>query len=97
MTLRDAAVAEGAELTIGVRPEHLVLGDAGDFGATGIVELIERLGESSFAYVKRADEKRLVVEIRGRETPKIGDVLTFGAALRDVHVFDKAGRRVAMG
>jgi ABC-type sugar transport system ATPase subunit len=94
MTLPAAGLAAGAELTIGVRPEHLAIGDRGDFLTSGTVELVERLGEASFAHVARADKKRLVVEIRGRETPKIGDVVTFAAGMRDVHVFDKGGRRV---
>ena len=95
MTLPTTLLAPGAELTIGVRPEHLASGAGGDFRTSGIVDLVERLGEASFAYVRRADDKRLVVEMRGRQTPGVGDTVTFGAGVRDVHVFDRDGRRVA--
>jgi len=96
LSLPSADLAEGAALTIGVRPEHLTSGASGDFLTSGSVDLVERLGEASFAYVRRSDDKRLVAEVRGRETPSIGDSVTFGAALRDVHVFDGEGRRVAL-
>jgi len=96
MILSAAGLAPGAKLAIGVRPEHLGSG-GGDFVTSGTVDLVERLGEASYAYVRRADEKRLVAEVRGRSTPTVGDCVTFGAALRDVHVFDEAGQRVATG
>jgi ABC-type sugar transport system ATPase subunit len=86
----------GAELTIGVRPEHLSANVGEGFRTSGIVELVERLGETSYAYVRRGDDRRIVVESRGRETPRVGDPQTFGAPLRDVHVFDENGRRVAL-
>ena len=87
------ALEPGATLTIGVRPEHLAAGAAGEFSAAGTVELVERLGEASFAHVRRADDKLMVVEIRGRDTPAPGRAATFSAPAQDLHVFDEAGRR----
>jgi ABC-type sugar transport system ATPase subunit len=84
----------GAKLTIGVRPEHLAIGAPGDFSTTGVVELVERLGESSYAHVRRSDDKLMVAEIRGRETPTPGQTVTFSAPAEDIHVFDEAGRRL---
>jgi ABC-type sugar transport system ATPase subunit len=95
LTLPSAGLNAGAKLTIGVRPEHLASA-GGDFRTSGTVELVERLGEASYAYVRRGDDKRLVVEVRGRETPGVGDKVAFGAPLRDVHVFDPEGRRLAI-
>ncbi len=94
----SAALREGAPVTIGVRPEHLTLGDGpGAFVANGAVELVERLGESSFAYVRRADGEMLVAETRGRRTPAAGEAITLGADLADIHLFDEAGRRIEIG
>src|SRR3982075_1471017 len=50
------AVPTGAKLKIGVRPEHLGAPSAAGFKITGVVELVERLGETSFAYVRIADD-----------------------------------------
>jgi ABC-type sugar transport system ATPase subunit len=79
----------------GVRPEHLVRGSDGPFVAEGVVELVERLGESSFAHVRRADDRLFVAEVRGRETPAPGERVTLIAASQDVHVFDASGLRVS--
>ena len=64
------------------------------FAAEGVVELVERLGEASYAHVRRADDKLMVAEIRGRETPAPGETMTLVAAAQDVHVFDASGLRV---
>jgi ABC-type sugar transport system ATPase subunit len=85
----------GDALTVGVRPEHLVQGTEGAFAAEGVVELVERLGESSFAYVRRPDDRLFVAEVRGRLTPTPGERTRLIAAARDVHVFDASGRRVS--
>ena len=71
LTLPAAALAPGEDVTIGVRPEHLTEGP-GAFSAAGVVELVERLGEASFAHVRRTDDKLMVAEIRGRDTPAPG-------------------------
>jgi ABC-type sugar transport system ATPase subunit len=94
VTLPARELAPGGKLTLGVRPEHLATRAPGDFAMTGIVELVERLGEASYAHVRRADEKFMVAEIRGRETPSPGEMVTFSAPAQDVHVFDEAGRRL---
>ena len=86
----------GDTLTIGVRPEHLSRGTDGAFAVGGVVELVERLGESSFAHIRRADDKLFVAEVRGRDTPAPGEKTTFVAAAQDVHVFDAAGLRIQM-
>jgi ABC-type sugar transport system ATPase subunit len=94
LTLPAGSLKLGAQLTIGVRPEHLAWGARGPFGATGLVELVERLGEASYAHVRRADDKMMVVEIRGRDTPSPGQTVTFATPAEDLHVFDEAGRHI---
>jgi ABC-type sugar transport system ATPase subunit len=87
----------GAAVTIGVRPEHLTPSAEGDFATAGIVELVERLGEASYAHVRRADDKMTVAEIRGRLTPLPGQQVQLSAPVTDIHVFDAEGRRVVTG
>ena len=88
------SLAPGAPITVGIRPEHLAIGAPGDFSATGSVELVERLGEASYAHVRRTDEKMMIAEIRGRDTPSPGQTVTFTSPADDIHVFDEGGRRV---
>jgi ABC-type sugar transport system ATPase subunit len=95
LVLPADGLAKGAKLTLGVRPEHLTLRGETGFAAEGVVELVERLGEASFAHVRRADDKMLVAEVRGRDTPEPGQTVTFRAPARELHVFDAEGRRIA--
>ena len=89
----SGALSPGSKLTLGLRPEHL--SGAGEFSTSGVVELVERLGESSYAHIRSADDKMIVAEIRGRDTPTPGHTATFSAPLQDVHVFDETGRRIS--
>jgi len=99
--LVDAARVDGlmpgAAVTIGVRPEHLTLSAEGDFATAGVVELVEQLGEASYAPVRRADDKMTVAEIRGRRTPPPGERVQLSAPVTVIHAFDAEGRRVAAG
>jgi len=95
LDLPAASLKVGDLLTVGVRPEHLAREIEGPFAADGVVELVERLGESSFAYLRRSDRKLFVAEVRGRQTPTLGEKTTLSAAARDVHVFDASGLRVS--
>jgi ABC-type sugar transport system ATPase subunit len=97
LVLPAGPLKPGARLTIGVRPEHLTPIAGGHFAAAGVVELVERLGEASYAHVRRADDKMMVAEIRGRQTPAPGETLTLSAPAEDIHVFDADNRRVATG
>ena len=86
----------GAPVTIGVRPEHLGPGASGGFKVAGAVELVERLGETSYAHVRAADAT-FIAETRGREAPNAGDPITLGAPDQDLHLFDERGERIAIG
>jgi ABC-type sugar transport system ATPase subunit len=95
LDLPATSLTAGDALTVGVRPEHLARGTNGPFVAEGVVELVERLGESSFAHVRRVDDRLFVAEVRGRETPTPGERMTLIAAAQDVHAFDASGLRVS--
>jgi len=91
------AAPVGAAVTIGVRPEHLSVEGPGAFKIAGAVELVERLGETSYAHVRIAEGIALIAEMRGRDAPKAGDPITLGADDRDLHLFDENGERIAIG
>src|SRR6516165_1090834 len=91
LDLPAASLKVGDALTLGVRPGHLARGADGPFATEGVVELVERLGEASFAYLRRADGRIFVAEVRGRQTPTPGERVTLVATTQDVHVFDASG------
>ena len=94
LELAGAKLTPGAALKLGVRPEHLRWGAEGALRLTATLELIERLGEISYAYARTSDGQSIIAELRGRETPAIGASASFGADAQDLHLFDAAGRRL---
>jgi ABC-type sugar transport system ATPase subunit len=86
----------GAAVKIGVRPEHLSAETPTGFKIAGAVELVERLGGTSYAHLRVADGIALIAEIRGREAPRAGDRIALSAQDRDLHLFDERGNRVAI-
>jgi ABC-type sugar transport system ATPase subunit len=90
------AAPVGGAVTIGVRPEHLHAAAAGAFNIAGAVELVERLGETSYAHVRLDGGQALTAEMRGRDAPKAGDTITLRANDHDLHLFDERGERIAV-
>jgi ABC-type sugar transport system ATPase subunit len=65
-----ALPAAGRAVTVGLRPEHLVIDPAGE---THRVELTEALGGVSYAYLVSDSGEKLIVEERGDERSRTGD------------------------
>jgi multiple sugar transport system ATP-binding protein len=87
----DSGRAEPAE--IGIRPEHIAIADPSDQRAhlTGVVQLVERLGNLTIVYVS-TPAGQLVVEGSGEMAIRVDDSvgLTFDASR--THVFGRDGR-----
>ena len=76
------------KLIIGVRPEHLSVGD-GDGELTVKVALVEDLGSDSFIYGRLADDESSSVIVRsGRDHPRHGDTVKVGVDTTHLHIFD---------
>lgn len=81
----------GARATLGIRPEHLRLDPQGAF--SGVVELFERLGPLSFAHLgARGGLDTIVAQLPGDRRVTLGELLRFGVAPHDAHLFGVDGR-----
>jgi multiple sugar transport system ATP-binding protein len=78
-------VAEGREVTYGVRPEHLTIGAE---GISGTVAVVEPTGSETHV-VLRAAGREVVAMFRDRVPFRPGDALTFAPDADKVHLFDK--------
>ncbi len=94
MNLFPAALAGGAEgVTLGVRPEHLRVSEAGS-GLPAHVEAVEYLGAESML-VCASGASRIVVRQPGRATAVAGNAIGLHWHQQDLHHFDTAsGRRL---
>ena len=90
--------ANGSQVTVGVRPEDIVVGPADGKGLSVTVDLVEELGADGYLYGhteingKRAD---LVARVDGRNHPNAGETVTLAASAGHVHAFDiESGERL---
>lgn len=75
----------GKDLTVGLRPEHLMIDPNGD---ALTVDLVESLGGVSFVYLVTDTGERIVVEERGDERVKEGQRIGLNFEPRRLYLFD---------
>jgi ABC-type sugar transport system ATPase subunit len=85
----------GAEVELGVRPEHLELGRSGEFGVSGEIDVVEKLGEATYLYVCLADGTRVTLRAPGHGRFRIGEKVSAAADGAATHLFDANGRAYA--
>jgi multiple sugar transport system ATP-binding protein len=90
----SASVPIGTALSIGIRPEHLQVGDptavgAGDPAVDAELVLLELRGDDAFATL-RAGDRTLVAKVPAETPLRPGDRTTLHLDAARVHVFDDA-------
>ncbi|HET9622388.1 MAG TPA: sn-glycerol-3-phosphate ABC transporter ATP-binding protein UgpC [Kofleriaceae bacterium] len=90
-------VAKGAEVTVGVRPEHMIVGGGegleGVSQVRGAVALVENLGDSALLYVKLPETDQLTLcRSEGTSLAKDGEAIELGIPASAAHLFDVDGR-----
>jgi multiple sugar transport system ATP-binding protein len=92
--LVDATGAQpGDKLTLGVRPEHFVVGGAGDNTLEVTVTFVESLGGSTQAYCAFPGvEDALTCALDGRTRVRHGDGLRLGVPAEAAYLFDAQGQ-----
>ncbi len=87
---RDAAV--GTEVTLGLRPEHMLESAEQAIKLEGVVDVVERLGEASYVYMHLDDGTPLTVRADGHSRAHSGDRITVSAEVDAAHLFDADGQ-----
>ena len=85
VNLNVEPVAEGTDVVVGLRPEHLVIDPAGD---THTVDLSEALGGVSYAYLVSETGEKIIVEQRGDEHATEGSKVGLKLDLDRAMLFD---------
>ena len=86
----NTALTTGAEITLGIRPEHLT----GDTGTSAMVEVdvVEELGSNAFVHGDIAPGLPIVAEMRSRPTP--GDKIALRFDPAHLYLFGADGQRI---
>ncbi|NHB76273.1 ABC transporter ATP-binding protein [Rhodobacter calidifons] len=85
-----ALPAKGAEVTVGLRPQHLKIGP----GDTHRVELTEALGGVSYVHLSAPSGEKLIVERHDQVSLEPGAMVGLSFDVRDAMLFDKDGLRL---
>jgi multiple sugar transport system ATP-binding protein len=90
------AVAAGAQVTLGMRPEHLKFGSeatgASLANVPAIVTLVEHLGGETYSYCQLQDGGMLVVKGEGDVDVAIGQAVQINIGRDNNHLFDAEGK-----
>lgn len=89
---------EQANITLGIRPEHLSLeGDASHISLEGQVESVERMGDLTYVYLSiPAHDGFLTVAQNGDRELAMGSRIRVYANTQHLHFFDQAGQALAL-
>jgi multiple sugar transport system ATP-binding protein len=85
-----ANLADGSEVTVGFRPEHLELGAGAPDGALRIpatAEVVEFLGDEELIHARAAGDELLAV-VSSDHRLKPGDRVEFWLGMEKLHLFD---------
>jgi multiple sugar transport system ATP-binding protein len=88
--VRGDGLAIGAPITLGIRPEHVRLGDG---GISARVTHVERLGEHSVLYLRLPGTSRATVLAKSaRDDVAPGETVPIFLPAHSLHLFDAQGR-----
>ncbi|KUF08082.1 ABC transporter ATP-binding protein [Leucobacter sp. G161] len=91
LTVPVAAVGAATNaVTVGIRPEDLVVATAGEPGVSVQIDLVEELGADGYLYGHTTDGEaaQIVARVDGRNHPKAGETVTLVPNPKHMHVFD---------
>ncbi|UYN98544.1 MAG: sn-glycerol-3-phosphate ABC transporter ATP-binding protein UgpC [Devosia sp.] len=88
--VRHERISEAVSL--GVRPEHLLLGTAQDAHLSGKLAVIEQFGEYALAYVEMADGTTVTVKLDGAPDINLHEDIHLRLPETGLHLFDASGR-----
>lgn len=84
-------------VTLGIRPEHLEIGEPQAAGLDGKVRLAEYLGSETMFYLALADGSELSVKADGLSTARLGSSIKVGVPALACHLFDEEGEAIVNG
>ena len=91
---KSADLAPGAELTLGLRPEHIQVCEPGSGASTLLIEVVENLGDLTFLHGTTPAGNRITLNVKGFQNYRHADAVGFRFDANHAHLFDSAGSAV---
>ena len=90
-------ISVGQQIALGIRPEHITIGEKNDGELKGNLRIAEYLGSETMFYASLADGSDLSVKADGLTSAKQGADIKFGLAAKACHLFDAKGDTILNG
>ena len=87
------ALAVGHEVTLGIRPEHLVIDPQGQLPV--VTDVTERLGSDTYCHMTTPSDEPLTVRVPGDFSGAYGERLKLAVDVSHCHLFDEHGQAVS--
>ena len=92
----DLAPVPAGVAKLGLRPENIGITAAGQGNLDGKLDVVERLGSDTYAYVALADGSLVTVRLAGNARLSVGETISLQFDRNELHLFDKAGKAIAL-
>ncbi len=90
----DLSLPEQSALTVGIRPDDLLVSDApGVF--SGTINVLEPLGAETLVYVDIGNGQEVIAKASGRQPPALGARVNLSLDPANMHLFDQTGKAIA--
>ena len=90
-------VSDSQAVTLGIRPEHITIGEKNDGELKGNLRIAEYLGSETMFYASLVDGSDLSVKADGLTSAKQGADIKFGLPAKACHLFDAKGDTILNG
>src|SRR5262245_7137457 len=90
----ELAAGPGEEVTLGVRPQHIRLGEPAGNAVAASVRLVEALGSETIVHTDTEDGRRLLVVLAGQHRIAAGEKVGLSFDRKDAHLFGADGERI---
>jgi multiple sugar transport system ATP-binding protein len=94
---QNAKLEGQQDVTLGIRPEHILIADKGKSDTKGTVRLAEYLGSETMFYLSMEDGNDISVKADGLSKAKAGTKLNLNLPTEACHLFDKTGKTILNG
>ena len=79
---------------IGIRPENIAITPAGQGHLDGKIDVIERLGSDTYAYVTPSDGPLVTVRLPGNARLSLGETVSLTFDSNELHLFDRGEKAI---
>jgi multiple sugar transport system ATP-binding protein len=87
-----AGARVGDSVTLGIRPEHIGLGDGHGLRVQGQIGLVERLGHETFVELTTVSGQSVTAVVDGVALIEVNQAVQLAFAAKDCHLFDRDGQ-----